>query len=113
MDLNAVISRVKPQHTTVTVAVAATHTVLAPAGVGLEWIIDFIDLTATDTGANTVVVYMGNNAVWTCELFVAGDYRVQTPDAWRCGNNQPLLVSLSAAKGVTVNVSHYNQPAYA
>ena len=48
------------------------------------------------------------------ELFAAGDYRERTPDPyWRCGDNQPLLITLSAALGVRVNVEYYLLPAYA
>ncbi len=108
------LGRLKPQFTTIELTTAETHTVLPPAGAGKEWNIAHLDVTATQTGANNVTVNMGSNPIVTHALAVPGDYRARTPAPyWRCGDNQPLLITLSAALGVRVNVEYYLLPTYA
>ena len=108
------LGRIKPQFETALYATAATHALLPPAGEGQEWNIAHIDITATAAGANSVTINLGSNPIKVAELFAAGDYRERAPEPyWRCGNNQPLLITLSAALGVRVNVEYYLLPAYA
>jgi hypothetical protein len=108
------LGRLKPTFLTAKYDTAQTHTVLPPAGEGKEWNIAHIEFTATQTGANDIAVNMGSNNIVTVALAVAGDHRPRTPNPyWRCGDNQPLTITLSAALGVRVNIEYYLLPAYA
>ena len=108
------LGRSKPSFATTRYTTAETHTLLPPAGEGKEWNIAHIDVTATATGANSVTISMGSNPIVVHELAIAGDHRERTPNPyWRCGDNQPVTIALSAALGVRVNIEYYLLPAYA
>jgi hypothetical protein len=108
------LGRIKPSFESAIYNTAAVHTILPPAGEGQEWNIASIDITAAASGANSITVKMGSNVVRVDELAVAGDYRSRKPEPmWRCGDNQPLTITLSAALGVRVNIEYYKLPAYA
>lgn len=102
---------IKPSHQSELYDTDGDHTLLAPPGLGQEWNIEHIDLTGTEVGPNTVTISIGSNTLAIHEFAGAGDYRAIDPrDLLRCGDNQPVLVNLSAAKGVRINITYYKLP---